>query len=79
MLIKYIASSAVKFKKFAQLFIQVEATFKTMKVEDDMQEDKFCSSGVANERRHHIGGKILQLRTTKTQYSPQYSMDEVRN
>ena len=47
-----------------------------MKVEDDMQEDKFCSSGVANERRHHIGGKILQLRTTKTQYSPQYSMEE---
>ena len=56
--------------------------FETMKVQDDMQEDKFGTSGVANERRHHLGGKFLQLRTTKTQYSPQYSMEEsskVRN
>ena len=47
-----------------------------MKVQDDMQEDRFGSLGVANERRNHFGAKILQLRTTKTQYSPQYSMED---
>ena len=47
-----------------------------MKVQDDMQEDRFGSLGVANERRNHFGAKILHLRTTKTQYSPQYSMEE---
>ena len=47
-----------------------------MKAEDDMQEDKFGKLGVANERNVNIGAKILQLKTTKTQYSPQYSMEE---
>ena len=66
----------MKFKKIAKLFIQLKITFETMRAEDDMQEDKFGKLGVANEQSLNIGAKILQLRTTKTQYSPQYSMEE---
>ena len=43
-----------------------------MSIEDGLEDGK---SSVANERKG-IERKVLSLRSTKTQYSPQYSMEE---